>query len=147
MQAEKWSIPRASIRQTRDLPSQGRVQPDLFLLRRPDLSTISKRAMCSSTFGILAIIFMEAVEMRALALFGRCPLYLRYVDNCYALVKNKDGALALQACLNSQHSAIHLQLKHCKQYYNSTSLSAYSTSPSRTLRKGRLPLKSKSRRP
>ena len=73
--------------------------------------------------GIVAIIFMETVETRALALFGRCPLYRRYVDDCYALVSNEEEARHLQACFNEQHPRIRFQLENCNTEGDTTSLS------------------------
>ena len=73
--------------------------------------------------GIVAIIFMEAIETRALAQFARCPLYLRYVYDCYALMKDADEARELQACLNGQHPSIRFDLEDCQQDQGATSLS------------------------
>ena len=73
--------------------------------------------------GIVAILFMEAIERRALTQFARCPLYLRYVDDCYALVKDANEAQELQACLNSQHPSINFELENCRRDRDTTSLS------------------------
>lgn len=43
---------------------------------------------CSS--GIMAIIFMDAIERSALQMMNRIPLFKRYVDDCLALVTNKE---------------------------------------------------------
>ena len=73
--------------------------------------------------GIVAILFMEAVETRALAQFGRCPLFKRYVDDCYALVSCEEEARRLQACFNSQHPQIRFQLENCRWDGDSSILS------------------------
>ena len=75
--------------------------------------------------GIVAIVFMEAIERRALAQFARCPLYRRYVDDCYALVRNADEAQELQACFNSQHPRLKFDLENCERdgVSNTTKLS------------------------
>ena len=73
--------------------------------------------------GIVAIIFLERLERRALAQFGRCPLFLRYVDDCYALVEDADQARALQAAFNMQHPAIKYELEQCTRDPDSTRLS------------------------
>ena len=73
--------------------------------------------------GIVAIIFLEEIETRALAQFGRCPLFLRYVDDCYALVKTREEAEELQACLNTQHPNIRFELENCTSDRDTSSLS------------------------
>jgi hypothetical protein len=79
--------------------------------------------MGSSVSGIVAIIFMETIERKALAQFVHCPLYFRYVDDCYALVRDADKALELQACLNSQHPQINFELENCTLVGRTTRLS------------------------
>jgi hypothetical protein len=79
--------------------------------------------MGCATSGMVAILFMERIERRALAQFARCPLFLRYVDDCYALVKDASEARELQAQLNSQHPAIQFELEHCSHDQGATSLS------------------------
>ena len=73
--------------------------------------------------GIVAILFMETIERRALAQFARCILFKRYVDDCYALVRNAEEARQLQACLNGQHPSIKFQLENCEPDQDATSLS------------------------
>ena len=73
--------------------------------------------------GIVAVIFLDAVETRALALFACCPLYLGYVDDCYALVRNADEARELQACLNAQHPNLRFTLEDCARDGDTTCLS------------------------
>jgi hypothetical protein len=73
--------------------------------------------------GIVAILFLEGIEQRALAQFARCPLFLRYVDDCYALVKNGEEARELHTLFNSQHPSIKFELETCKQEGRTTSLS------------------------
>ena len=73
--------------------------------------------------GIVAIIFMEAIEKTALDQFDRCPIYARYVDDCYTLVRNVDEARELQACLDSQHRNIKFELENCRYEDQSTALS------------------------
>jgi hypothetical protein len=73
--------------------------------------------------GITAILFLERIEERALALFARCPLFVRYVDDCYALVRNEDDARQLLAIFNDQHPSIKFELEMCARENNATSLS------------------------
>ena len=79
--------------------------------------------MGSAISGLVAIIFMETVETQALQQFVHCPLYLRYVDDCYALVHDSNAARDLQACFNRQHPSIRLQLEDCQRDGDATSLS------------------------
>ena len=79
--------------------------------------------MGCSVSGITAIIFMEKIETRALATFARCPLFLRFVDDCYALVRDADEASELRDRLNEQHPNIRFELEHCEQHHGTTSLS------------------------
>ena len=59
--------------------------------------------MGCSVSGIVAILFLERIERRALTLFARCPLFLRYVDDCYALVASEEEAKELHTIMNDQH--------------------------------------------
>ena len=79
--------------------------------------------MGNAASGIVAIIFMEKIEKRALTLFARCPIFLRYVDDCYALVRSPEESRELQACLNEQHPAINFELEECTSSGGTTSLS------------------------
>ena len=83
---------------------------------------ISGLPMGCAASGIVAILFLERIEKRALNQFARCPLFLRYVDDCYALVEDATQALALQAVFNSQHPAIRYELENCSHNEDSTSL-------------------------
>ena len=56
---------------------------------------LAQREKTLAVSGIVAIIFMEEIETRALATFARCPLFLRYVDDCYALVRSAEEAREL----------------------------------------------------
>jgi hypothetical protein len=73
--------------------------------------------------GIVAIIFMERIEKRALALFRQCPLFLRYVDDCYALTRSIQGAQELLSHLNNQHPSIKFELDSCRHERGTTILS------------------------
>ena len=70
--------------------------------------------MGSAVSGIVAILFMDTIERRALSLFARCPLFRRYVDGCYALVENTGDARELHHLFNSQHPAIKFELEECE---------------------------------
>jgi hypothetical protein len=73
--------------------------------------------------GITAIIFLERIETRALAAFAHCSLFLRYVDDCYALVSGAAEACELRDLLNAQHPSIRFDLEHCERHHGTTSLS------------------------
>ena len=73
--------------------------------------------------GIAAIIFLETIETRALNQFARCHLYLRYVDDCYALVRDAGAARDLRDLLNAQHPRIRFELEDCSRDEGTTSLS------------------------
>lgn len=73
--------------------------------------------------GIVAILFLERIEARALDQFARCPLFRRYVDDCYALVENEEEARELQEVFNRQHPAIKYELEDCTRNQDTTSLS------------------------
>ena len=62
--------------------------------------------------GILAILFMDMLEMRAISNFHQSVFYRRYVDDIFALVKNSTDAIKLHEFLNTQHSAIKFEIKH-----------------------------------
>jgi hypothetical protein len=72
--------------------------------------------------GIVAILFLETIERRALSQFARCPLFFRYVDDCYAVVKDAAAANELQAIFNTQHPAIRYELENCQRDRNDSSL-------------------------
>ena len=56
--------------------------------------------MGCSVSGMVAILFLERIERRALSLFARCPLFLGYVDDCYALVASEEKAKELHNVMN-----------------------------------------------
>ena len=68
--------------------------------------------MGSSISGILAILFMDTLERRALLSFPSTGLYARYVDDIFAMVENKEAANELQATMNHQHNSIKFELEH-----------------------------------
>jgi hypothetical protein len=68
-------------------------------------------AMGSSVSGILAIVFMDYLEKKALLSFTHIGLYGRYVDDIFALVINRDEAEKLQTTMNQQHSSIAFELE------------------------------------
>lgn len=72
---------------------------------------------------IIAIIFLETIERRALARFADCPLFLRYVDDCYALVSDAAAANQLLVALNQENSAIKFTLERPTQDGGALSLS------------------------
>ena len=67
--------------------------------------------MGSSLSGFLAIIFLDTIERNTLRVFPHCPLFARYVDDCFGLVRNAEDAEELLALLNSQHPAIKFELE------------------------------------
>ena len=77
--------------------------------------------MGNAVSGIIAILFMDSIERRALNLFARCPFFKRYIDDCYVLLEHAQDARGLQQLLNSQHPAIKFELEECKQAEDSTS--------------------------
>ena len=79
--------------------------------------------MGSAISGIVAILFMDTIERRALSLFARCPLFRRYVDDCYVLVENAGDAQELHRLFNSQHPTIKFELEECQHEGETTSLS------------------------
>ena len=84
---------------------------------------ISGLPMGSAVSGIVAILFMEKIEERALSQFARCPLFRRYVDDCYALVGDAEDARELHDTFNRQHPAIAFDLENCRLEGDATSLS------------------------
>ena len=79
--------------------------------------------MVSAFSGLVAIIFMDTIERRALALFARCPLFRRYVDDCYVLLENAEDAQELHELFNAQHPDIKFELEECDREDDATSLS------------------------
>jgi hypothetical protein len=69
-------------------------------------------AMGSSISGILAILFMDTIEKRALFSFRRTGLYVRYVDDICALVENREDAEELHTVMNAQHPKLRFELEH-----------------------------------
>lgn len=67
--------------------------------------------MGSSLSGFLAILFLDTIEKKTLSNFPHCPLFARYVDDCFALLRNEDDAEELLAKLNSQHPDIVFELE------------------------------------
>jgi len=77
--------------------------------------------MGSAVSGIVAILFMDSIERRALNLFARCPFFKRYVDDCYVLLESAQDAQEIQQLFNSQHPAIKFELEECTQAEDATS--------------------------
>ena len=73
--------------------------------------------------GMVAILFLGRIEERALAQFARCPLFRRYVDDCYALVSGEEEAKELHRIFNEQHPSIQYELETCKEENDGTCLS------------------------
>ena len=67
--------------------------------------------MGSSLSGILAIIFMNKLEINALTSMSNIPLFKRYVDDCFALCNNVEEAHQLFEALNSQHQRIKFEIE------------------------------------
>ena len=70
--------------------------------------------MGSSLSGVLAIIFMDSIEtvaLRQMRVMYNVPLFMRYVDDCFAIIENKEQALKLLQYLNAQHSSINFEIE------------------------------------
>ena len=67
--------------------------------------------MGSSLSGILAILFMNTLETRALTSLGGVPLFKRYVDDCFLLANDIDQAQLLFQRLNEQHNNINFEIE------------------------------------
>ena len=67
--------------------------------------------MGSSLSGILAILFMDTLERRALFTLPNLPLFKRYVDDCFLLAKDRDEALLILDTFNSQHPNINFEIE------------------------------------
>jgi hypothetical protein len=69
-------------------------------------------AMGSSVSAILAILFMDTLEKRALTntISHRC--YNRYVDDIFTLSKDKQSATELHTIMNSVHNNIKFEIEH-----------------------------------
>ena len=84
---------------------------------------VSGLPMGCAVSGIVAILFLERIESRALDQFAHCPFFRRYVDDCYALVENEEEARELLQVFNRQHPAIKYELEDCTRDQDTTSLS------------------------
>jgi hypothetical protein len=69
-------------------------------------------AMGSSVSAILAILFMDTLERKALLSFTKLGFYARYVDDILALVEDRTAAVELLDTMNSQHTSIKFELEH-----------------------------------
>ena len=56
--------------------------------------------MGSSLSGVLAILYVDTIERRALQSLSVAPLFRRYVDDCFSLVQDKQSAIELLNNLN-----------------------------------------------
>ena len=74
---------------------------------------ISGLAMGSSISAILAISFMHKIETSALSNLGRnfVGVYKRYVDDCFASVRNEDEAQQMVDVFNRQHPHIRFEME------------------------------------
>ena len=73
---------------------------------------ISGLPMGLSISGIIATIFIDRIEQRALNSFQQCKFFYRYVDDSFGLVKNKEAAEKLLTHLNNQHDSILFEIEH-----------------------------------
>ena len=71
--------------------------------------------MGSSISGILAILFMDTLERRALLSQPGIGLYARYVDDIFALVENRETAEELLRTMDQQHQNIKFELEHADE--------------------------------
>ena len=71
--------------------------------------------MGSSISGILAILFMDTLERRALLSQPGIGLYARYVDDIFALVENREAAEELLRTIDQQHQNIKFELEHADE--------------------------------
>ena len=67
--------------------------------------------MGSSLSAILAILFMDNIEKRALQHLGSIKIFKRYVDDCFILTDRKETALNFQTILNAQHPNIKFEIE------------------------------------
>ena len=67
--------------------------------------------MGCSLSGLMAIMFMDTIEKTALRAFGSIGIFRRYVDDCFALVRDRGEAEQLLALLNSQHHNIKFEIE------------------------------------
>ena len=67
--------------------------------------------MGSSLSGVLAILFVDKVERIALQSITPRPFFRRYVDDCFALVKNRSQANALFDTLNNINENIKYEIE------------------------------------
>ena len=82
-----------------------------FRYRDSQYQQIKGLPMGSSVSGFLAILFLDTIEKRALRAFPNCILFARYVDDCFALLRNNEDANKLHQVLNSQHPDIKFELE------------------------------------
>jgi hypothetical protein len=62
--------------------------------------------MGNAMSGVLAILFMDALEKRTLTCFTNITLYKRYVDDTFILTRSRSDAEAIYNTLNQEHPAI-----------------------------------------
>lgn len=67
--------------------------------------------MGSSLSGIMAILFMDTLEKRALTSLPSLPIFRRYVDDCFFLAKDRNEALRVLEVFNSQHENIKFEIE------------------------------------
>ena len=67
--------------------------------------------MGCSLSGVMAILFMDTIEKAALRSFGNIGMFRRYIDDCFALVRNEDEAKQLLEFLNNQHPNIKFEIE------------------------------------
>ena len=67
--------------------------------------------MGCSLSGLMAILFMDTIEKAALRTFGDIGIFRRYVDDCFALVRDENDARRLLELLNNEHQNIKFEIE------------------------------------
>jgi hypothetical protein len=68
--------------------------------------------MGNAMSGVLAILFMDALEKRTLTCFTNITLYKRYVDDTFILTRSRSDAEEIYNTLNQAHPAIKFEIEH-----------------------------------